>query len=139
MASTDAIPSNGYPKGKVQDYVKRFENVEEEIATAKGSFMRRVGKFRQDQADILEEAKSNGIPRKALRKVLKARKLERDAEAVREDLETEEQDQFDLLRHALGDLDDDKVVNMALARAKKRASEEEAVDSTAGEGEKTKH
>ena len=135
----DAIPSNGYPKGKVTDYVKRFENVEEEIASAKGVFMRKCAKLRKDQADILDEAKSNGIPRKALRKVLKARRLERDAEAVREDLETEEQDQFDLLRHALGDLDDDKVVNMALARAKKRADEDEAAAAKAGEGGDTKH
>jgi uncharacterized protein (UPF0335 family) len=137
MAAADGVPSNGYPKGKVQDLVKRIENVEDEIASAKGIFMRKCAKLREDQKDIYEEAKGAGIPRKALRKVVKVRKLESDAEAVRDELETEEQDQFDLLRHALGDLDDDKVKEAALARMKKRAAEEGDVEALA-EGD-TKH
>ena len=135
MATAD-VPSNGYPKGKVQDFVKRIENVEEEIASAKGIFMRKVGKLREDQKDVYEEAKGAGIPRKALRKVIKVRKLESDAEAVREELEGDEIDQFDLLRFALGDLDDESVRDAALARAKKRKEETGDVDDL---GEDTKH
>jgi uncharacterized protein (UPF0335 family) len=131
----DGVPSNGYPKGKVKDYVSRWENVQEDIQTAHMAYMTKVGRLKEDQADILEEAKSNGIPRRALKKVLKTRELQRKVEAIREDLEGDEVDQYDLLRHALGDLDDDTVKEAALARAKKRAEEQAPVDEL-GKGAK---
>ena len=131
----DGVPSNGYPKGKVKDYVSRWENVQEDIQTAHMAYMTKVGRLKEDQSDILEEAKSNGIPRRALKKVLKTRELQRKVEAIREDLEGDEVDQYDLLRHALGDLDDDTVKEAALARAKKRAEEQAPVDEL-GKGAK---
>lgn len=136
MAEDQVPPSNGYPKAKVKDYVARIENVQDQITDAHMKYMTKVGKLKEDQNDILDEAKSNGIPKKALRKVIKTRELEAKVEAIREDLEGDEQDQYDLLRFALGDLDDDNIKDAALARAKKKREAEADVDQL---GKETAH
>jgi uncharacterized protein (UPF0335 family) len=101
-----AQTSNGFDTEKTKSFVNRVEEIEREIDSERGSFMAKCKALRDDINDVLEEAKEAGLPRKALRKVLQSRKLERKVEAIREDLESEDQDSFDLIRLALGDLGD---------------------------------
>lgn len=100
-------PSNGYDAAKTKSFVSRIENLHAEIATIMGTALNECKTVHADIKLVYDEAKEEaGIPKKALKKVVKARELERKAAAVREDLEAEDQDTFDMIRQALGDLAD---------------------------------
>lgn len=118
-AGQDPRPgNNGYDPEKVRGYVERIEKIDGELESEKGSYMRTCQGLRGSQKDILEEAaEKDGIPRKELKAVLKARRLERKAEKVRAELESEQQDTYDLIRHALGDLADTPLGAAAAAKA----------------------
>lgn len=99
--------SNGFDKDKTASFVNRIENLYADIDVLKSDFMLKCKGIHGDVREVVQEAKDvAGIPKKELRAVIKARTLERKAERVREDLEPEEMDNFDLIRQALGDLVD---------------------------------
>lgn len=109
MAETKNVPasSNGYDPKVLQAVVERIEDIEDEIAALTGEHLSRCKVHREGIKDILNEAKdANGIPKKELKAVLKSRKLERKAKEAREELEDDEQESYDMIRHALGDLAD---------------------------------
>lgn len=111
-------PSNGYNAEKVKNYVERIEALHADIASIMGAALNECKQVHGDIKIVLDEAKdSDGIPKKALRKVIKARSLERKAAEVRDDLDGDDQDSFDLIRHALGDLGDTPLGAAALERA----------------------
>jgi len=119
--STGPAPSNGYDPEKVKNYVDQIESLHADIASIMGAALNECKQVHSDIKLVLDEAKDNdGIPKKALRKVIKARSLERKAAEVREDLEGDDQDSFDLIRHALGDLGDTPLGAAALERAQSR-------------------
>lgn len=97
---------NGFDPDVLKSFVDRIDNLDEEIASAKGAYMKRARELRDDKNGIFDEAKDKGIPKKELKAVLKARNFQRKAEAAREDLEGESQDTFDLIAHALGEFVD---------------------------------
>lgn len=98
---------NGYNPAKVTNFVERIEALHVDIASIMGKAMEECRQVHGDIKRILDEAKEqDGIPKKALKAVVKARALERKAAEVRDDLDGEVQDSFDLVRHALGDLAD---------------------------------
>lgn len=109
--------TNGFDSQKTKSYVDRIENIEAEIASERGKFMARCKELRKDISDVLDEAKSDGIPKKALRAVIKTRAIQAKIENIREDLEGEDQDNYDLIRHAIGDLADLPLGKAALERA----------------------
>lgn len=129
----DETPTNGYPKEKVNGFVAEIETHLDEIEGLQIEYMNDCRKVREQITAIYKEAKEQGLPKKELRKVVKVRELERRADKVREDLEPDEQDRFDLLRHALGDLDDDSIREAAMARAKRKQEGDSAVDSLGAE------
>lgn len=98
--------TNGYDPDKVQNAVARIEALIADKASIMGTAMSECKAVQADIKLVYDEAKEAGIPKKALRTVIKARELERKAAAVRDNLEAEDQDQHDLIRHALGDLAD---------------------------------
>jgi uncharacterized protein (UPF0335 family) len=84
---TNDTPGIGHndPAARLRQYVSRFENLEAEI---KG--------LRDDQSDILKEAVAAGFDKKALRTVLRLRKMDQQ--------EREEQEQLiDTYMKALGE------------------------------------
>lgn len=128
---------NGYPATVVKGFVKEIEALDAEREELHMAYMKKCGKLNEQKSDIYDAAKDKGIPRKALRAVVKVRATEAKAEKMRDDLEQDEQDQFDLLRLALGDLEDTELGKAAMARMAARAKEDEkAVDDLADE---TKH
>jgi uncharacterized protein (UPF0335 family) len=120
MKEPKPAKTNGYDPAKVQEFVGRIENLHNDIASEKGSFMQICKDIHSDINLVFDEAKEAGIPKKALKKVITARALEAKAAAVREALEGEDQDSFDLLRHALGDLADTPLGAAALKPANGR-------------------
>ena len=117
-------PGNGYPATVVKGFVKELETLEEERLQAHSLYMKKCAKLKEQAGDIYDAAKEKGIPRKALRTVIKVRQAENKAERLREELEQDEQDSFDLLRLALGDLEDTDLGKAAMARMKERAAQE---------------
>lgn len=97
-----AFRGNGFDPQIAQGFVDRIENLYADIATEKSEFMTRCKVIHGDVKEVLTEAKNAGIPKKALRNVIKKRKLENDIEGIRADLEGDDQDSFDQLVFALG-------------------------------------
>lgn len=115
-AETTPKPAgNGFDPKHVKNAVDRIESLKFDIASIMGQAMMRCREVHQDIKHVYQEAKDeHGIPKKALRSVIKARELERKAAAVRDDLEPEVQDEHDMIRHALGDLADTPLGRAAL-------------------------
>lgn len=109
--------ANGrYDAEKTQGFVDRIENLHADIATIMSKALNACRAVHGDIKIVYQEAKDEaGIPKKALKKVVQARALEQKARAVREDLEAEDQDDFDRIRQALGDLADTPLGAAALA------------------------
>lgn len=142
MAKRPAGSGNGYPPTVVKGFVKEIEGLNDEKLQAHMLYMRKCAKINETIGEIYDSAKEKGIPKKALRTVIKVRATEAKAEKLRAELEEEEQDSFDLLRLALGDLEDTELGKAAMARMAERKKEEEAAVGALAdgeEGEETKH
>jgi uncharacterized protein (UPF0335 family) len=97
---------NGFDPQTVNSFVARVENRHEELLSERSKYMLACKGVREEIKEILDEAKDAGIPKRALRSVIKVRDLEAKAEKVREELEAEDQESHDQIRLALGDLAD---------------------------------
>jgi len=100
------ILENKPSKEEIASFVTRYEAVNDQVLSEKGQFMRRCAQLNEDKKSILDEAKEKGIPKAALKAVIKARDLERKVDKAREDLEDDDAAQFDDIREALGDFAD---------------------------------
>lgn len=123
--------SNGYDPAVVKGFVGRIEECNQEKMREHMAYMGKCKEINEDISDILDEAKAKGIPKRALRLNIKRRHLESKIDDIREDLEGDEQDDYDLLMHTLGDLADSELGKAALARASQRSKTEAAVDGLA--------
>lgn len=111
--------TNGYDKHVLRSYIERVENLEGEVASIMGKAMADCKPVHEDIAETLQEAKDqHGIPKKALKAVLKMRKLERDKEKALEALGDEDRDSFEQMADALGDF-----VNTPLGQAAMSAAQ----------------
>lgn len=109
------VGSNGFDPQKVQGFVARIESLHADIASIMGKAMSDCKSVHEDIKIVYDEAKDEaGIPKKALKSVIKARDLERKADEVREDLEPDTQETYDQIRFALGDLADTPLGQAAL-------------------------
>lgn len=95
-----AATHNGYDPAKVGKFVGDIEKIMAQMESEKGSYMARMKGFREDISAIYDEAKDAGLPKKEMKAVVKARELERKVEKLRDGLTDDQQDAFDLLRHA---------------------------------------
>lgn len=114
--ATETTRTNGYDSKKVTAYVSRIENLHGAIRKIMMEALSECKTVHADIKEVLQEAKDEaGLPKKELKRVIKARALERKAAEVREELEAEEQDNYDRLRIALGDLADTPLGQAATA------------------------
>lgn len=111
-----AIRGNGYDAEKTLSYIERLENLDGERVTAHMEYMSICKRIGEDKSAVLEDAKGEGFEKKSLKAKVKERALRRKAEAVREDLEGDTQNNFDLLSKALGDFADTGLGAAALAK-----------------------
>lgn len=111
---------NGFDPERTKQCIDRIEAVLADIESIKGSAMAKCREKHDEIAEIYEEAKTAwGIPKRALKAVVKVRAAERKLKAMREGLEDDDQDSFDQIRHAIGDLADTPLGQAALDAAKK--------------------
>lgn len=99
-----AIRGNGYDPEAVKAFVSRVENLNGDLATEKSEFMTRCKVIHGDVSLVYDEAKGAGIPKKELKKAIKRRALLASVERIREELEGDQQDNYDKILLALGDL-----------------------------------
>ncbi len=117
-SSSEPAKTNGYDRDAVESYVARLEVCHDDIATIMAEAMNKCRAIHTDMKDIYQEAKDNhGVPKKALKTVIKVRQLEAKADKLREDLEPEMQDSYDNIRLALGDFADTPLGEAAASRA----------------------
>lgn len=101
-------------------FVGEIERLEKQIDSERGKFMKRCQEIRGSIDGVMDEAKDAGIPKKELKKVVQARKLEARADALREELEPDEIETYDQIRVALGDYEDTPLGQAALVRAENK-------------------
>ena len=87
-------------------FVDKFEELEQEFASLRGKFMADAKAIRDKQKELLDDAKSQGIAKKVVKNVVKARELEARAKDLRDDLEDDDRELFVDIRKALGDFAD---------------------------------
>jgi uncharacterized protein (UPF0335 family) len=96
--------TNGFKPTEVQSFLTRIGNVQGEIRKVKASNAKRCQELNDDINEILDEARAAGIPKKELKAHLKVKEYADKIEAIRDDLEDDEQEVFDQLAIALGPL-----------------------------------
>lgn len=102
--AAEAKPGNGYDFGKIDGFLDRMENLEDECASIMGKAMQECKSLRDDQRDIKEEAKQAGIRPKVFNKLWGARKALKKSEADINDLNGDDREQIEeILRHANSD------------------------------------
>lgn len=96
--------TNGIDIAAATEYVERIENLNDEIASAKGEYMNIAKARREDIGHVLTEAKDeHGIPKKALKAIIKQRELESKIKALVDMDDMDDQAAFEQLREALGE------------------------------------
>lgn len=101
---------------EMASFVDKFEELEKEVLREKMSYMERCRRIRSQQKDLLDDAKSQGLPKNVLKSVVKAREYDRKAEALMEELEDDAAQIFKDIRQALGDYADLPLGQAAVAR-----------------------
>jgi uncharacterized protein (UPF0335 family) len=114
--SVPGLGHNVFQPEAAKEFVARVERLLDDLATEKGEYMRRAKTIREDIALVLDDAKAAGVPKKELKAVIKTRELETRAAAIRDDLEGDAQETFDMIRAALGDFSDTPLGQAALDR-----------------------
>ena len=107
---------------QMADFVKRIENLEEEKLREKMTYMERARRISEQQKAVYDEAKDDGVPKKALKAVIKVREHERKAADLRDDLEDDDAASFEDIRSALGDYADTPLGSAAVNKDDERTS-----------------
>lgn len=119
-------------EGKAEPYLRRIENVMAGMESRKGKYMSECKSDREDIKSILGEAKTAGVPTKALRGLVKYRELERKQKAIGEGLDIDEVSTFEILVEALGDFAGTPLGEAAVDAAKPKRGRK--VETGNGEG-----
>jgi uncharacterized protein (UPF0335 family) len=130
---------------KLKDFVGKIDQLDEAQLSERGKFMERCRRIKEQKDVVFDEAKNAGIPSKELKRVIKARALERQADALFNELEPDEQENFEAMRVALGDWDNETPLGRfanANAPGKSQADKDDQITllSQVGRGpQKPKH
>lgn len=122
--ATEAKPgmTNGYSGEKVDSYLKRVSEREEEIASIMGKAMAEAKQVRGDIKEIYAEAKDAGYPIKPLKAEARLRKLDRDKAKVVAGLDDDDRETLDQFQAALGPLASTPLGEAAISRAPRLVS-----------------
>lgn len=113
-----AIGDNAIDPEVIGKFTGQIENALDELASAKGEYMRQARGIRDTINGIYSEAKDAGIAKRSFKAVIKARGYERKLEACRGDLEdADDLATYDQIVDALGELGDLPLGKAALERA----------------------
>jgi uncharacterized protein (UPF0335 family) len=96
-----ALPNSIAARAK--PFLQRVENLEADKESRKGSYKQECAAINEDIKIVYTEAKHKGVSVKALKRVVKQRKLESKIKALAADLDIDDAAQFDALADAFGD------------------------------------
>ena len=82
----------------------------------KTAHLERCRKIRQEQKELLDDAKSQGVTKQVVRSVVKARALQSKIAALEENLEDDDRQLFKGIREVLGDFADSPLGVAAVER-----------------------
>ncbi|MBX9760191.1 MAG: hypothetical protein K2Y29_15545, partial [Beijerinckiaceae bacterium] len=86
-------------------WTKEIERHLDTLESMRGHYMNECRQVRKMISDCYDRAKDAGLPKKAMKAVIKTRQLEKRIESLREDLSEDGlDDDYDTIRLALGDL-----------------------------------
>lgn len=115
----EQAPSKG-DNSVEQRWVGEIERHFETLDSLRGSYMNECRQVRELIADCYARAKDAGLPKRALKAVIKTREMQRKIDALREDLCEDGLDEdYDRIRTALGDFADTPLGANALKDAPK--------------------
>lgn len=101
--AAEAKPGNGYDGKLVKGFIKRIEELDEEVGSIMGKAMREAKERREDIKSVFAEAKDKGVPIKVLKAEVKLRKLDRDKSKIVSALDQDDADTLEMVQAALGD------------------------------------
>lgn len=91
-------------EGKAENYLRRIENLHDDLDSRKGEYMAACKEIRSDIREIFVEAKDNGVPVKALKGVVRFRQLEKKQREIDAGFDIDEASGYGTLVEALGEL-----------------------------------
>lgn len=98
-------PNRASPE-EAASFVDKYSELEEQIASYRSDFMLKCKRVREQQRELLEDAKSQGVPKKVVRNIIDIRRFEAKAKEKLEELEDDHREQAIDIRRALGDFAD---------------------------------
>lgn len=129
--------SNAYDPEVLKLFVGELERHQMQLESYKGEHMQRCKTVRGHMSDVYDRASDAGIPKRMLKARMKASELEQKAKAVRDNLEEEERDDYDMIRDALGDFADSPLGAASLQKAEKKQSKPDPLDVLATDPDAT--
>ncbi|WP_441267958.1 hypothetical protein AB7G19_16470 [Bradyrhizobium sp. 215_C5_N1_1] len=106
----------------IKDAVAAIEKIDAELLQEKMAYMKRCKVIRDRRADQFDHAADRGIRKKLLKAKIKERGLRRKADAVTDDFEDDDRDEYQMLSEKLGDFGDLPLGQAALSRAEGRTA-----------------
>jgi uncharacterized protein (UPF0335 family) len=121
--------TNGLNKEDVRSAVAAIEGFKRDLESEKGAYMNRCRGIRDSITAAYDDAKEHGVPKKALRTVIKFRERDRKNAEDRAALEQDDLNSVEMVEAALGDFGDTPLGAATLDRARRG----QALDSLAAE------
>ena len=119
-------PASNSVEGKAELFLKRIENLLDELDSLRGKYMNDCKPFHSDIKEVYAEAKEAGVPSRALNGLVKYRKLERDQDKIGDGFDLDEQSAYESLVGALGDFADTALGKAAAEKAKPKEQRADA-------------
>jgi len=111
------VPAANSIEGIAAPFVERIENLNRDLEKLKSDYMNECKAVRADIKEVVGEADDKGVPKKALKGIVKYRALERKKNAIGDGMDIDEQSKFESLVAALGALDGTPLGDAAKAAA----------------------
>jgi len=111
--------TNGLDRDAATSFVDQIERHMSDLLSERGSYMARCRGIREAITGVYDDAKSHGIRRNSLKTLIKERRLERKIIELREALEADDKDNYELLVEAVSGLEGTPLGDAAVERDKR--------------------
>lgn len=108
--------SNGFDSDVVHAFVGEIERHLGELESERGVYMQRCQAIRKAISDVYGDAKTKGIPTRPLKDVVKTRELQKRVQKLRDEMERDQAETYDMLLDVLGDFGGTPLGQAALAK-----------------------
>lgn len=117
---------NSYDPEKLENYLTEIDAADAQLETLRSEYMNKCKAPQSDIAAVFEASKEAGIPQRAFRTLVKNRRLERKIEANEAALESDDAENLEAIKAALGPFLDTPLGRAAIDR---RVEREQTLDT----------